>query len=61
MENDEINSHLPEAEGIDFRRYFSLFISNWYWFAGALFVALAIAYGVNPGERSYTPCKAQCL
>ena len=62
MENDEINSHLPEAEGIDFRRYFSLFISNWYWFAGALFVALAIAYGVNRwGEELYTVQSAMLI
>lgn len=33
----------------------SLFISNWYWFAIALFVTLAIAYGVNRwGEEIYT-------
>ena len=47
MENGEQNFYMPESEGIDFRRYFSLFISNWYWFAIAMFVALAIAYGVN--------------
>ena len=55
MENDEQNYYLPESEGIDFRRYFSLFISNWYWFAAALFLTLAIAYGVNRwGEEVYT-------
>ena len=55
MENDEQNNYLPEGEGIDFRRYFSLFISNWYWFAAALFITLAIAYGVNRwGEKIYT-------
>ncbi len=55
MENDDQNYYLPESEGIDFRRYFSLFISNWYWFAAALFLALAIAYGVNRwGEELYT-------
>ena len=55
MENDEQNYYLPESEGIDFRRYFSLFISNWYWFAAALFLTLAIAYGVNRwGEEIYT-------
>jgi capsular exopolysaccharide synthesis family protein len=55
MENEDQNYYLPEGEGIDFRRYFSLFISNWYWFAAALFVALAVAYGVNRwGDEVYT-------
>ncbi len=55
MENREQSFYIPESEGIDFRRYFSLFISNWYWFAAALFLALAIAYGVNRwGEELYT-------
>jgi tyrosine-protein kinase Etk/Wzc len=55
MEKDDQNYYTPESEGIDFRRYFSLFISNWYWFAAALFLALAIAYGVNRwGEEVYT-------
>ncbi|MFN2314834.1 MAG: hypothetical protein ABR531_10265, partial [Bacteroidales bacterium] len=55
MENDNQNIYMPESEGIDFRRYFSLFISNWYWFLAALFVALAVAYGVNRwGEEVYT-------
>ncbi len=55
MENDNQNYYLPESEGIDFRRYFSLFISNWYWFAAALFITIAIAYGVNRwGEEVYT-------
>ena len=38
---------LPEEEGLDFKRYISLFISNWYWFAIALFIALSISYGIN--------------
>src|SRR5665647_3871789 len=55
MENEDQNYYLPENEGIDFRRYFSLFISNWYWFAAALFLTLAIAYGANRwGEEVYT-------
>ena len=55
MENGEQNYYMPESESIDFRRYFSLFLSNWYWFAGALFIALSIAYGVNRwGEELYT-------
>lgn len=55
MENGEQNLYIPGSEGIDFRRYFSLFISNWYWFAAALFLTVAIAYGVNRwGEEIYT-------
>ena len=46
---------LPEDESIDFKRYISLFISNWYWFAIALFIALSIAYGINRwSEEVYT-------
>jgi len=55
MENGEQNYYIPGSEGIDFRRYFSLFISNWYWFAAALFISLALAYGANRwGEEIYT-------
>ena len=55
MENDAQNNFMPESESIDFRRYLSLFLSNWYWFAAALFITLAIAYGVNRwGEEVYT-------
>jgi tyrosine-protein kinase Etk/Wzc len=55
MENDEMNYYMPESEGIDFKRYFSLFISNWYWFAAALFITLSVAYGSNRwGEEIYT-------
>jgi capsular exopolysaccharide synthesis family protein len=44
-----------EDEPIDFKRYFSLFISNWYWFAIALFIGLSIAYGINRwSEEVYT-------
>jgi capsular exopolysaccharide synthesis family protein len=34
-------------DSIDFKRYISLFISNWYWFAVALFIALSVAYSIN--------------
>src|SRR4030042_1691177 len=38
----------PVDEGtVDFKRYLSLFISNWYWFAIALFISISIAYGIN--------------
>lgn len=45
----------PEDESIDFKRYLSLFISNWYWFAVALFISVSIAYGINRwSEKVYT-------
>jgi capsular exopolysaccharide synthesis family protein len=37
----------PQDESIDLKRYISLFISNWYWFAISLFIALSVAYGIN--------------
>ncbi len=55
MENQEYLKLPSETEGIDFRRYISLFVSNWYWFAGALFIGLSIAYGINRyAEEIYT-------
>jgi capsular exopolysaccharide synthesis family protein len=36
-----------EDDNIDIKRYLSLFISNWYWFAIALFIAVTLAYGIN--------------
>lgn len=47
MENGEQNNYTPDSDNIDFRRYLSLFLSNWYWFAGAFFFALSLAYGIN--------------
>ncbi len=45
----------PEDESIDIKRYISLFISNWYWFAIALFISISIAYGINRwSEEVYT-------
>lgn len=51
MENDN-NSYYSQPlfdkdESIDVKRYLSLFISNWYWFAIALFLALSVSYGIN--------------
>lgn len=39
--------NLPNDDSMDFKRYFSLFISNWYWFAITLFIALLCVYGIN--------------
>lgn len=36
-----------DDNGIDIKRYLSMYISNWYWFAIALFVALSIAYSID--------------
>ena len=49
MEQNLISKDLnnQEEEAIDIKRYFSLFISNWYWFAIALFFSFVIAYGIN--------------
>jgi uncharacterized protein involved in exopolysaccharide biosynthesis len=44
-----------EDDTIDIKRYLSLFISNWYWFAIALFFALTFAYGINRySEKIFT-------
>ena len=49
------NYNLPEDDNIDVRRYLSLFISNWYWFAIALFIALTLVYGINRySEKIYS-------
>ncbi|MBE0675556.1 MAG: hypothetical protein IH591_12925, partial [Bacteroidales bacterium] len=53
MENQNSNNYgynpplFPEDDSVDFKRYLSLFISNWYWFAIFLFIAFTIAYGIN--------------
>jgi tyrosine-protein kinase Etk/Wzc len=44
-----------DNDSIDFKRFLSLFLSNWYWFAIALFIAITLAYGINRySERIYT-------
>ena len=48
-------SGFQEDDNIDLKRYLSLFISNWYWFAIALFLSVSIAYGINRySEEIYT-------
>jgi capsular exopolysaccharide synthesis family protein len=37
----------PDDDTIDFKRYLSLFLSNWYWFAAFLFITFTISYGIN--------------
>jgi capsular exopolysaccharide synthesis family protein len=44
-----------EDDNIDLKRYISLFLSNWYWFAIALFIAFTLAYGINRySEKIYS-------
>ena len=61
MENSNNNHQgytqplFPEDDNVDIKRYLSLFISNWYWFAIALFITLTLAYGINRySEEVYT-------
>lgn len=40
---------------MDIKRYISLFVSNWYWFAISLLLTLSVAYGINRwSEKVYT-------
>jgi tyrosine-protein kinase Etk/Wzc len=49
------NLNINAYENIDIKRYISLFLCNWYWFAFALFLSLTISYGINRySERIYT-------
>jgi tyrosine-protein kinase Etk/Wzc len=48
-------NRVEQNDDIDLNRYFGLFLSNWYWFALALFIAGMIAYGINTySEKVYT-------
>jgi tyrosine-protein kinase Etk/Wzc len=49
------NHNLLPDDNIDIKRYLSLFISNWYWFAFALLLALGFAYAKNRySDKIYT-------
>ena len=49
------NFDFIEDDNMDIKRYMSLFISNWYWFAISIFIALTMAYGINRySDRVYT-------
>lgn len=45
--NQEVYHIQSEDESVDIKRYISLFASNWYWFAAALFISVSLAYGIN--------------
>lgn len=47
--------NFEENDNIDIKRYISLYISNWYWFAGVLFITFLFAYAKNRySEEIYT-------
>jgi tyrosine-protein kinase Etk/Wzc len=49
------NFNFPDDDNLDIKRYISLYISNWYWFAVALFIAVTLAYSINRySEKQYT-------
>jgi capsular exopolysaccharide synthesis family protein len=55
--NNNSNSHFTykEEENLDLRRLISMFVSNWYWFATSIFIAVILAYGINRySEKVYT-------
>jgi tyrosine-protein kinase Etk/Wzc len=44
-----------DDEALDVKRYFSLLISNWYWFGISWFIAFTLAYGTNKyAEKIYS-------
>lgn len=53
--NSLINSNFENEDNLEIKRYLSMFISNWYWFAIAFFISLSVAYGINRySEKIYT-------
>lgn len=59
MNNTNSDQHLrlnlADDDSIDIKRYLSLFINNWYWFAITLLMAIAVAYAKNRySEKIYT-------
>jgi tyrosine-protein kinase Etk/Wzc len=44
---NQTNFNIQDEDSIDIKRYISLFINNWYWFAVSIFLALSLAYGIN--------------
>ena len=51
----EPNDPQIDDDSFVIRRYLSLFISNWYWFAASLFLSLTVVYGINRySERIFT-------
>ncbi|MDD3893101.1 MAG: polysaccharide biosynthesis tyrosine autokinase, partial [Bacteroidales bacterium] len=57
------NNNYPhfEEETLDLKRYFFLFLSNWYWIAISVFVGLFVAYLVNRYSEQVHSVKASLL
>jgi len=61
-ESSQASFILPDDENLDIKRYLSLFMSNWYWFAVAIFISLSVAYGINRySEKIYTVSSSMLL
>ena len=62
MENSNNNTYpaFPE-ETLDLKRYFFLFLSNWYWIAISVFAGLFVAYLVNRYSEQVYSVKASLL
>jgi tyrosine-protein kinase Etk/Wzc len=55
-------SFQSNESGNDIKRYLSLFISNWYWFAFSFFIALTIAYAINRySEQVFTASSSMLI
>ena len=53
--NSDYSGMQQEEDNVNIKRYLSLYISNWYWFAASLFLSVSIAYGINRwSEEIYT-------
>lgn len=46
---------------LDIKRYISLFISNWYWFAVSLFISITLAYSINRYSKKIYSASATML
>ncbi|HCY01271.1 MAG TPA: hypothetical protein DG754_14125, partial [Bacteroidales bacterium] len=60
---DNPNNNYPhfQEETLDLKRYFFLFLSNWYWIAISVFVGLFVAYLVNRYSEQVHSVKASLL
>lgn len=55
MNPESQHNNIYQEESIDIKKYLFKFLANWYWFAIALSVSLAVAYMVNRySESTYT-------
>jgi tyrosine-protein kinase Etk/Wzc len=61
MNSDSRFPLLKDEDNIDITRYFSLLLSNWYWFAISWFLALSIAYSINRWSEDVFTISASLL